>query len=58
MQWEREHMLIIEVLRCVPCSANKPKKPNRSQKMPLHPDAKGKPKEPRPFNEPKPLNQS
>jgi hypothetical protein len=51
-------MLIVEVLRCVPRSANKPKKPKPPHKMAPHPDAQDKPKRPKPFNQPKPLNQS
>ena len=51
-------MLISEVLRCVSRSATKSKQQKKPHKMPPHPDAQHKPKKPKPFNDPKPLNQS
>lgn len=50
-------MLVSEVLP-QPCKPPKPTKPKPLPKLPVHPDAIGKPKKPKPFNQHKPANQS
>lgn len=51
-------MLVSEVLPQPLCKPPKPTKPKPLPKLPVHPDAIGKPKKPKPFNQHKPANQS